>query len=88
MCCCWRRIEKIKCSEKITNEVLERIGGKRTHLNNILHRKANLIGPTSILKTNDLLHNVIEGGMKEVKGAGRRRTQLLDDLSRRKLKFE
>ena len=76
MCCCWRRIEKIKCSEKITNEVLERIGGKRTHLNNILHRKANCI----ILRSNCLLHDVIEGQMAEVKGVGRRRTQLLDDL--------
>jgi hypothetical protein len=29
---CWRRIEKIKWSEKVTNEqVLGRIGEKRTH---------------------------------------------------------
>ena len=29
---CWRRIEKIKWSEKVTNEqVLDRIGEKRTH---------------------------------------------------------
>ena len=81
-------MERIKWSKEVTNEILESKGKKRALLNNILHRKANLIGPTSILKTNDLLHNVIEGGMKEVKGAGRRRTQLLDDLSRRKLKFE
>ena len=28
---CWRRMEKIKCSEKVTNEeVLERIGEKTT----------------------------------------------------------
>ena len=34
---CWRRMEKIKWPEKITNEkVLERIGEKRTLLNNIL----------------------------------------------------
>jgi hypothetical protein len=36
---CWRRIEKIECSEKVTNEqVLELIGEKRTLLNNILQR--------------------------------------------------
>ena len=34
---CWRRMEKKKWSETITNEqVLERIGEKRTFLNNIL----------------------------------------------------
>ena len=34
---CWRRMEKIKWSEKVTNEqVLDRIGEKRTLLNNIL----------------------------------------------------
>ena len=42
---CWKRMEKIKWSEKLTNEqVLDRIGEKRTLLNNILRRKANWIG--------------------------------------------
>ena len=41
---CWRRMEKIKWSGKVTNEqVLDRIGEKRTLLNNILRRKDNLI---------------------------------------------
>ena len=40
---CWRRMEKIKWSEKVTNEqVLDHIGEKRTLLNNILRRKAKL----------------------------------------------
>jgi hypothetical protein len=57
---CWRRIEKIKWSEKVTNEqVLECIGGKRTLLNNILRRKPNWIG--HILRRNCLLHDVSEG---------------------------
>ena len=44
-------MEKIKWSEKVTNEqVLERIGEKRTLLNNILRRKANCIG--NFLKEN------------------------------------
>jgi hypothetical protein len=38
---CWRRMDKIKWPEKVTNEqVLEPMGVKRTFLNNILHRKA------------------------------------------------
>ena len=39
---CWRRMEKIKWSEKVTDEqVLGRIAEKRTLLNNILRRKVN-----------------------------------------------
>ena len=76
-------MEKIKWSEEVTIEqVLDRIGEKRTLLNNILRRKANWIG--HILRRNFLLHDVIEGYMMEVKGVGRRRTQLLDDLRNRK----
>jgi hypothetical protein len=70
---------KIKWSEKVTNEqVLERIGEKRTLLNNILRRKVNWIG--HILRRNCLLHDAIVRLMTEVKGIGRRITQLLDDL--------
>ena len=75
-------MEKIKWSEKVTNEqVLDLIGEKRTLINNILRRKANWIG--HILRRNCLLHDAIEGQMMEVKGLGRRRTQLLDDLRNR-----
>ena len=35
-----------------------------------------------ILRRNYLLHGVIEGQMTEVKGMGRRRTKLLDNLRR------
>ena len=62
---CWGRMAKIKWSEKVTNgQVLERKGKKRIHLNNIFY----------------LLHNAIEGHMTKLKGVGRRRAQLLDDL--------
>ena len=57
---CWRRKEKIKWSEKIINEeILERIGEKRTLINNFLSRKAKGIG--HILRRNCLLHDDIEG---------------------------
>ena len=70
-------MNKIKWSEKVSNEqVLERIGEKRTLLNNILHRKANWIGHI----INCLLHDAIEGQMTEVKRVRKRRTQLLGDL--------
>ena len=69
--------DRIKWSEKVTN-VLQCIGDERTPLNYILGRKANWIG--HILSKNCLLHDAIEGQMMEVKGAGRERMQLLDDL--------
>ena len=35
----WRRMEKKKWSDRVTKNVLERIGERRTVLNNILRRK-------------------------------------------------
>ena len=76
-------MEKIKWSEKVTNEeVLDRIGEKRTLLNNILRMKVNWIG--DIMRRNGLLHDAIVGQMTEVTGVGRKTTQLLDDLRNRR----
>ena len=81
-------MEKIKWSEKVTNEkVLDHIGEKREFLNIILRRKANWIG--HIVRRNCLLHDDIERQMTERKGVGRRRrTQLLDDLRNRRIYWE
>ena len=59
-------------------QVLERIGEKRTLLNNISGRKGNWI--CKLLRTNGLLHDAIEGQMTDGKVVGRRRTQFLEDL--------
>ena len=68
---CWRRMEKIKWSEEVTNEqVPEHIGKNMKLLNNILQREEDWI--SHILRRNCLLHDVIEGQMTEVKGVGRR----------------
>ena len=75
-------MEYIKWSEKITNEqVTERIGQKRTLLNNVLRKKANWI--RHILRINCLLHDVIEDQMTEKELVGRRSTQFLDDFRNR-----
>ena len=80
-------MKKIKWSDKVTNkQVLEHRGEKRRLLNNILHRKVNWIG--HILRRNCLFYDAIEGQMTEVKGVGRRRTQLLDDLRNRRTYWE
>jgi hypothetical protein len=68
--------------QRTNEQILERIGKKRTHLSNILLRKANWID--HILRMNCLLHDDIEGQMTEVKGVRRRsRKQLHDDLRNR-----
>ena len=59
---------------------------KRTLLNNILHRKAKWIG--HILIRNFLLYDAIDGHMTELKGVGRRSTQLVDDLRNRRRYWE
>ena len=46
--------------------------------------KINVIIFLFYLYINCLLHDAIEGQMTEVKGVGRRRTQLLDDLRNRR----
>ena len=76
-------MEKIKWPEKVTNEeVLERIGEKRTLLTNIVRRKDMWI--CHILRRNCLLHGDIEVQMTELKGVGRRRRQLLHDSRNRR----
>ena len=42
-------MEKVKRSDEIRNEVLERIEERRTLLNHLLRRKANWIGDISVL---------------------------------------
>ena len=65
---------------------LECIGEKRTLLNNILRRTAHWIG--LILRRNCLLHDAIERQMTELKGIGRRRIRLLDDLRNKRIYWE
>ena len=54
-------------SEKITNEeVLERMGHKRTLLNNIFRKKGNCIG--HFLRRNCLLHEAIGSSLRSSGG--------------------
>ena len=59
--CCWRRMEMIKWSQKVSNEVLKPIREKRTLINTILRRKANCVG--HILRRYCLIHDATEGKM-------------------------
>ena len=66
-------MEKIKWSENVNNEqFIERIGEKRTILNNILRRKVNWIG--HIVRIICLLHDAIERQMTEAKRSRKQNT--------------
>ena len=66
----------------VIEEVLLRVNEQRNILHEIRKRKANWIG--HILRRNCLLQQVIEGKIKGqiqvIRGRGRRRRKLLDDL--------
>ena len=60
---CWRRMEKISCTDHARNEeVLLRVREQSNILHEIRKRKANWIG--HILRRNCLLQQVIEGKIK------------------------
>ena len=69
--------------DKMVREDLERIGEKRTLLNNILSRKVG-----HILRRNYLFRDVIEGQIMKVKIVGRRNTQLLENLRKKREEAE
>ena len=80
---CWRRMEKIRWTDRVRNEeVLLRFNEQRNILHEIRKWKANWNG--HILHRNCLLKQVIErkikGEMEVTRRRGRRRRKLLDDL--------
>ena len=80
---CWRRVEKISWTDRVRNEVLQRVKEDRNIRRTIKEEKANWIG--HILRRNCLLKYVIEGKREgRIEVTGRRRIsskQLLDDLN-------
>lgn len=77
----WRRLERVKWTEKMKNEdVLKKVKEKRRLLREIKKRKANWIGHRIREKGlfADVLEGLVEGGRKR----GRRRTKMTDDLKK------
>jgi hypothetical protein len=84
---CWRRMEKISWTDRVRNEeVLHRVKEERNILLTIKRRNANWIG--HILRRNCLPKHVIEGKLEGriemTRRRGRRRKQLLDDLTEKR----
>jgi hypothetical protein len=82
----WRRIEKNSWTDRVRNEVLQRVKEEMNILHTIRRRKVNWIG--LILRRNCLLKHVIEGEIDEridvTVPRGRIRKQLLHNLKKMK----
>ena len=78
-CGIWRRMERVKWTDKINNAVvLERVGEGRIMLELIRKRKRNCLGHW--LRRNCLLKDALEGMVNGKKVRGRRRYQMIDNI--------
>ena len=72
-------MERISWTDKITNEeVLRRVGEKRSMAETIVRRKKNWIG--HIMRGDRLMKEVMEGKMEGKRGRGRKRIGVIDEL--------
>jgi hypothetical protein len=77
----WRRMEKIKWTDKVSNKkVLEKVGEERQLIRTIRKRKSNWIG--HILRGEGIIRQALEGTVKGRTAKGRRRMKLVDELKR------
>ena len=75
----WRRMERVKWTDKIKNAVvLERVGDGRIMLELIRKRKRNWLGHW--LRRNCLLKDALEGMVNGKKVRGRRRYHMIDNI--------
>ena len=75
----WRRMERVKWTDKIKNSVLlERVGEGRIMLELIRKRKRNWLGLW--LRRNCLLKDALEGMVNGKKVRGRRRYQRIENI--------
>ena len=77
----WRRMERISCVDKISNEeLLAKMEADRQIMKIIRQRQHHWIGHT--LRHESLLLDIIEGRMKGRPTRGRRRLQMLHMLAK------
>ena len=75
----WRRMERVKWTDKIKNAiVLERVGDGRIMLELLRKRKRNWLGHW--LRRNWLLKDALEGMVNGKKARGRRRHHMIDNI--------
>jgi hypothetical protein len=73
---CWRRILKIKWTDRITNDdVFQRAKEERLFLKNLKNRRHSWLG--HIIRQKEFVVNILEGTTSRQKAVGRPRTQYL-----------
>ena len=75
---CWRRMERIRWTDHVKDEVLRRVEEKRNILNTIKRRKSKWIAHS--LPGKCLLKHVTEGKREGMRRRGIRHTQTVDYL--------
>ena len=77
---CWRRILKIKWTDRINNErVLETVGEERKLIGIIQNRKRKWVAHS--IRHNNLLRLVLEGRIPGKRSRGRKRIMMLDSVT-------
>jgi len=75
----WRRLVKVKRTDKKSNaEVLNLVKEKKSLLAEMRKRKRRWIG--HILRHENMLRTVLEGGMKGKRPRGRKRIKMVDNV--------
>jgi len=78
---CWRRMLKIKWTDRITNEkVFQRVKEERPLLKILNNRRHSWIG--HIIRHNEFVVNIMEGAVSGKKAMGRPRLQYLKQVAR------
>ena len=78
---CYRRMMRIKWIDRVSyEEVLRRIGEKRSLMKTLTRRRNNLIG--HILRRDGLLKTIVEGQVDGKNGKGRPRTKYIEEMKK------
>ncbi|XP_048006632.1 uncharacterized protein LOC125241959 [Leguminivora glycinivorella] len=76
---CWRRMEKISWTEKVTNEeVLNRVKEKRCILRTVECRRGNMLG--HLLRHDEFIKIIIEGKVEGRRKRGKPRRAYMDQV--------
>ena len=77
----WRRMENVSWTKKVTNEeVLRRIGEKRTLISTIYNQQKKWI--CHVLRHQSLLRDVIEGRLNRKRGQGKEENDVVRSLAK------
>ena len=82
----YRRMMRIKWIDRVSNEeVLRRVGEKRSLMKTLIKRQNNLIG--QILRHDGLMKTIVEGQVDGKNGKGRPRTKYMEQVNVKEKKY-